>query len=190
MKNSIFFLIAVFLLIESSYVFTEEKETIVEKEVEIDAEQIEIPPVIQDYLEKEFSKLPPVERHFRLAQQYHSMGKLEDAIKELELAFKEDPDNVPCNCELGVIYIGKEDYDKAIAQLNKTLGYDQTYPKTHYALANAYARKPNPDVKLARKHLDEAVKLGYHPVPWFLQYMERLEGKVKIEGTTKGVEEK
>lgn len=73
--------------------------------------------------------------------------------------------------------MGKSDYEKAIEQLNKTLELDPNYPKTHYALANAYARKLNPDVKLARKHLDESIRLGYHAVPWFLDYIKKLEGQ-------------
>lgn len=139
--------------------------------------EFELPPAIQELLQKEMEKLPPVERHFRMAQDYHTRGRLDEAIKELELALKEDPKHVPSNCELGVIYMGQNDYDKAIEQLKKTLELDPNYPKTHYALANAYARKPQPDVKLARKHLDEAIRLGYHAVPWFLDYMKRLEGQ-------------
>ena len=147
----------------------------------VTAEEVtELPPAIREILEKEMEGLPPVERHFRKAQRYHAEGKLEDAVKELELALKEDPVHVPSNCELGVIYMGQNDYDKAIVQLQKTLELDPEYPKTHYALANAYARKPEPDIELARKHLDEAVRLGYHAVPWFLDYMKKLEVKSKL----------
>lgn len=150
--------------------------------------ELELPPAIQELLRKEMEKLPPVERHFRMAQDYHARGKLDEAIKELTLALKEDPRHVPSNCELGVIYMGKGDYDKAIGQLKKTLELDPEYPKTHYALANAYARKPDPDVKLARKHLDEAIRLGYHAVPWFLDYMKRLEKQEGTVSETPGVE--
>lgn len=155
---------------------TAQEAKVTEKTVS-ETPELELPPAIQELLNKEMEKLPPVERHFRMAQDYHARGKLDDAIKEIELALKEDPKHVPSNCELGVIYMGKNDYEKAIEQLNKTLGLDQNYPKTHYALANAYARKLNPDVKLARKHLDESIRLGYHAVPWFLDYMKKLEGQ-------------
>ena len=135
----------------------------------------ELPPAIQEFLKKEREKLPPVERHFRMAQDYHARGKLDEAVKELNESLKIDPDYVPGNCELGVIYMGQGDYDKAIEQLQKTLKLDPGYPKTHYALANAYARKPNPDIKLARQQLDEAVRLGYHSVPWFVDYLKKME---------------
>lgn len=166
---------------------TAQEEKVSEKET-TGAAEIELPPAIQELLQKEMEKLPPVERHFRMAQDYHARGKLDEAIKELELALKEDPKHVASNCELGVIYMGQGDYDKAIEQLNKTLELDPSYPKTHYALANAYARKPTPDVKLARKHLDEAVRLGYHAVPWFLDYMKRLEGQEGASIETSGVQ--
>lgn len=143
-------------------------------------EEVELPLAIQEYLNKEMEKLPPVEQHFRKAQQLHATGKLDEAIKELNLALKEDPKDVPSNCELGIVYMGQEKYDEAIKQLEKTLKLDPQYPKTYYALANAYARKPSPDVKAAGNYLDEAVKLGYHPVPWFLDYMKKLEGETGI----------
>jgi tetratricopeptide (TPR) repeat protein len=171
-------LFVVLVFCAGSIFSAEEKTTKDVKEMSTsETPELELPPAIQELLQKEMEKLPPVEKHFRMAQDLHARGKLGEAIKELELALKEDPKHVPSNCELGVIYMGKNDYDKAIEQLNKTLELDPNYPKTHYALANAYARKPSPDVKLARKHLDEAIRLGYHAVPWFLDYMNKLEAK-------------
>lgn len=149
----------------------------------------ELPQALQEMMQKEMEKLPPVERHFRTAQDYHARGNLDEAIKELDLALKEDPKHVPSNCELGIVYMGQNNYDKAIEQLNKTLELDPNYPKTHYALANAYARKPNPDIKLARKHLDESIKLGYHAVPWFLDYMNKIEAQSAAEVKPAAVQE-
>lgn len=156
------------------------EEKVADTETVSEEEGTELPPAIREILEKEMEELPPVERHFRKAQRYHAEGKLEDAVSELNLALKEDPVHVPSNCELGVIYMGQDDYDKAIVQLQKTLKLDPEYPKTHYALANAYARKKEPDIELAKKHLDEAVRLGYHAVPWFLDYMKKLEVSSKL----------
>lgn len=153
------------------------EEEVVAEKATTEVKEPELPPAIQEMLDRELEKLPPAERHFRKAQQLHARGKLDEAIEELELSLKEDPDYVPSNCELGVIYMGQSDYNKAIEQLKKTLELDPEYPKTHYALANAYARKPQPDVTLARKQLDEAIRLGYHPVPWFLEYIKKLEAK-------------
>lgn len=186
MKQYICILTFIILLCPFS-VIAQERQADAEA-VTSEAQEPELPPAIQEFLQKEMEKLPSVERHFRMAQHYHAMGKLDEAIKELELSLKEDPDYVPSNCELGVIYMGQGDYDKAIAQLEKTLEMDPEYPKTHYALANAYARKPDPEVELARKHLDEAVQLGYHPVPWFLDYMKKLEaekGKIPLDASVK-----
>lgn len=185
MNKLVVVLIALFLSFSFMGVAQEEK---VSEEAATETAEIELPPAIQELLQKEMEKLPPVERHFRMAQDYHARGKLDEAIKELELALKEDPKHVASNCELGVIYMGQGDYDKAIEQLKKTLELDPNYPKTHYALANAYARKPTPDIKLARKHLDEAVRLGYHAVPWFLDYMKRLEGQEGTVTETPGVQ--
>lgn len=137
--------------------------------------QPELPPAIQQLLQKEMEKLPPVERHFRMAQDFNARGKYDEAMKELELALREDSRHVPSCCELGIVYMGKGEYDKAIVQLNRALEMDSQYPKTHYALANAYARRANPDIILARQHLDQAVKLGYHAVPWFVEYLSKLE---------------
>jgi tetratricopeptide (TPR) repeat protein len=164
------------LVFASGFVFSADEKKVVEA-AKSETPELELPPAIQELLQKEMDKLPPVEKHFRMAQDLHARGKMDEAIKELELALKEDPKHVPSNCELGIVYMGQNDFDKAIIQLNKTLELDPNYPKTHYALANAYARKPNPDVKLARKHLDESIRLGYHAVPWFLDYMNKLEAK-------------
>ncbi len=169
-------ILCVMLVFSAGFVFCADEKKIVET-ASTETADLELPPAIQELLQKEMDKLPPVEKHFRMAQDLHARGKLDEAIKELELALKEDPKHVPSNCELGIVYMGKNDFDKAITQLNKTLELDPNYPKTHYALANAYARKPNPDVKLARKHLDESIRLGYHAVPWFLDYMNKLEAK-------------
>lgn len=175
MNYRVFVVLSIFLcLVSGFYAFAQETAT--SETPAVQAPQL--PSAIQDMLNKEMEKLPPVERHFRMAQDLHARGKLDEAIAELQLALKEDPKHVPSNCELGIVYMGKSDYDKAIEQLKKTLELDPTYPKTHYALANAYARKPNPDVVLARKHLDESMKLGYHAVPWFLDYMNKLEQQI------------
>lgn len=177
MQGGVYIMRIVFVLlilfVGFPFAYAEEVATSVSESASVP--EMELPPAIQELMQKEMEKLPPVERHFRMAQDYSARGKMEEALQEIDLALKEDPKNVPCNCELGIIYMGQGNYDKAIEQLNQTLNLDPQYPKTHYALANAYARKANPDVQLARKHLDEAVKLGYHPVPWFLDYMKKLE---------------
>ena len=139
-----------------------------------------MPPALQEFLDRELESLPPVEQHYRRAQNYEARGKFTESIAELNLALKEDPKHVPSNCELGIIYMGQEKYDLAIEQLQKTLKLDPKYPKTYYALANAYARKADPDVVMARQYLDKAVELGYHPVPWFQDYLKRLEAEKGI----------
>lgn len=173
-----------FTTVFTAPVFGEEGATT--EETVAETGEAELPPAIQEFLKKEREKLPPVERHFRMAQDYHARGKLDEAIKELDESLKIDPDYVPSNCELGVIYMGQGDYDKAIKQLQKTLKLDPEYPKTHYALANAYARKADPDIKLAREQLDEAVRLGYHPVPWFVDYLKRMETQAKGASSQQG----
>jgi len=140
----------------------------------------ELPPALQEFLDRELESFPPVEQHYRKAQNYEARGKFAEAITELNLALKEDPKHVPSNCELGIVYMGQEKYDLAIEQLQKTLKLDPKYPKTYYALANAYARKADPDVVVARQNLDKAVELGYHPVPWFQDYLKRLEAEKGI----------
>lgn len=188
MKKWIF--IWIYLILVCSFSVIAEEKEVAGEEITSESQEVELPPAIQELLEKEMEKLPPVERHFRMAQHYHASGKFQEAIQELELALDEDPQHVPSNCELGIIYMGQDDYDKAIVQLKETLELDPEYPKTHYALANAYARKPEPEVELAREHLDEAIRLGYHAVPWFLDYMKRLEAKEKglpVPGEEEGV---
>ncbi len=184
MIRKTFFAVVIIVVCLISLLVLAEEDVVVEEKVTAEEMDMELPPAIQEMLDRELEKLPPVERHFRKAQDYHARGKLTEAIAELNLALKEDPKHVPSNCELGVIYMGQEDYSKAIEQLQKTLKLDPSYPKTHYALANAYARKPDPDLVQARKELNEAIKLGYHPVPWFVEYLERQEkekGIVPVE---------
>lgn len=177
-KHLYVFLLIIPILLAFTPIFNvmSAESELVETEEITEVEQVELPPAVQEFLRQEMEKLPPLERHYRMAQEYHARKKYDEAEKELEEALKIDPKHVPSQCELGVIYMGKGDYDKAIKQLNKTLKLDPDYPKTHYALANAYAlKKPEPDINLARKHLDTSIKLGYHAVPWFVEYVKKIE---------------
>ena len=70
-----------------------------------------------------------------------SLGKQEQALKEIRRAQELDPLSLPINCSVVyVLYFGRQ-YDEAIAVGKKTLEMDQTFALAHQRLGMAYVGK-------------------------------------------------
>jgi len=116
---------------------------------------------------------------FDKGTEYYKQGKYDDAIVEFKNAISVEPNYAKAYCEMGMAYMEKEDFEGSIPNLLKCIEIQYKYPKAHYAIAVAYARQKNPDLINARKHVDIAAQQGYMVVPWFLDYLKRLEDAAK-----------
>ncbi|MDP8219189.1 MAG: hypothetical protein P9M03_10755 [Candidatus Theseobacter exili] len=119
--------------------------------------------------------LSEADKHFEKGFELNNRGQYKESIAEFEKALQLEPDHLRANVYFGVAIMGDERFEDAIPQLEKALAIDKTYPLTNYALAVCYARKPEPNVSGAREYLDKAKQYGYRVVPWFEQYVEKLE---------------
>jgi tetratricopeptide (TPR) repeat protein len=65
----------------------------------------------------------PVEIHYREGMRLYKAGQVDDAIEEMKKAVKIKPDAPAILYNLGVMYIGKGDYPKAMQSLKDSLYY-------------------------------------------------------------------
>ncbi|MBN1473941.1 MAG: tetratricopeptide repeat protein [Syntrophaceae bacterium] len=82
------------------------------------------------------------------ALQNHREGKIAQAKRLYEKAVSIDYQNVQALNNLGVIYMGQKDYNKAVKYLSRALSVDTRYVDAHYNLACVYARKKDKDRSL------------------------------------------
>jgi tetratricopeptide (TPR) repeat protein len=109
----------------------------------------------------------------------YNQGKYDEAIVLFEEVLKTDPNHLRARVYYGVCFMGKNEFDRAIEELQQALKHDQNYPLTNYALAVSYARKAKPEAGKAEEYLAVAKKNGYQVPVWFEQYVSRLKsGKV------------
>lgn len=112
---------------------------------------------------------------FDKGMEFYRQSKYDEAIGAFSEATKVEPKYAQAYCEMGIAQMEKNDFEGAIPNLLKSIELQPTYPKAHYAVAVSYARQKAPDTVNARKHVDIASQQGYMVVPWFLDYLKRLE---------------
>jgi len=109
----------------------------------------------------------------------YNQQKYDEAIPFFQKALAKDSSHIRAQVYYGVSYMGKEDFENAIIELEKALELNEKYPLTNYALSVSYARKSPPDVAKAEKYLALGKQYGYQVPVWFEQYVERMKsGKV------------
>jgi tetratricopeptide (TPR) repeat protein len=113
--------------------------------------------------------------NFEKGFQLYNQSKYDEAIPLFEQVLKEDPNHLRAQVYYGVCFMGKNEFDRAIEELQKALKLDQNYPLTNYALAVSYARKAQPEPAKAEEYLAAAKKNGYQVPVWFEQYVSRLK---------------
>ena len=72
-KHLYVFLLIIPILLAFTPIFNvmSAESELVETEEITEVEQVELPPAVQEFLRQEMEKLPPLERHYRMAQEYH-----------------------------------------------------------------------------------------------------------------------
>jgi len=82
------------------------------------------------------------------ALQNHREGKLDQAKRLYGKAVSIDYQNVQALNNLGVIYMGQKDYNRAVKYFSDALSVDTRYVDAHYNLACVYAQKKDKDRSL------------------------------------------
>ncbi len=90
-----------------------------------------------------------------------SLGRFDEAIKQVERAVELDPLSLIINADLGSTLILARRYDEAIAQLRRTLALDANFSYTHWNLGMALYLKG--DKQAAIVEYEKAAALGDDP---------------------------
>jgi TolB-like protein/tetratricopeptide (TPR) repeat protein len=69
------------------------------------------------------------------------LGRLDEALAEIQRARELDPLSLPHNTVLGRIHYYRGEYDQSIEQLSATIDLDQGFPVAHLFLGDAYREK-------------------------------------------------
>lgn len=115
------------------------------------------------------------------AYRLYNEKKYDEAMPIFQSILDGNPNHVRAQALLGVCWMGKEDFVRAMESLQKALAIDSKMPLANYALAVCYARLPNPDLDNAQKFLELAKSYGYHVPPGFEQYLERLKAQKGVK---------
>ena len=114
----------------------------------------------------------------QLIDLYLKSGKNDEALKYIEMAKKDDPDNYSLYYASGIMFLNQEKFDEAIVELTKTVELKNDFYDSQYALAVSYINKAASmytkandimDVKLYNIEVEKANAVYAKALP----YMER-----------------
>ena len=97
--------------------------------------------------------------HNNLGKIYLDRGKIEEARSEFRTALRVNPNYADAHINIGSVYFKNGGLEAAISAWKKALEIEPRGAVAHNNLAIAYYKKNRID--LARKHLDQALRLGY-----------------------------
>jgi eukaryotic-like serine/threonine-protein kinase len=86
--------------------------------------------------------------HHRYSRYLSSLGRVEEALSEIERARLLDPNALVINANVGLIYYFGRQYDQAIEKLQKVLHDHPDFSTAHWGLGLAYEQKGNYDQAL------------------------------------------
>lgn len=113
--------------------------------------------------EREFRQSIALNENYAPAHQFYSdllkaMGRLDEALAEIERALELDPLSLSINTALGhVLYLSRQ-YDRAIVQYRKALGLDPNFAQAHLWFGRPYLEKAMYDEAIAE--VQTAVRLS------------------------------
>ena len=110
-----------------------------------------------------------VTAHQWYGQYYEVVGKLDEALREIQRAYDQEPGSIPVNLALAEVYYFKRDFDKAIEHAKNTVQEEPTSALGHFNLGRAFEMKGMheealAEFKLARENapnIATLVPLGY-----------------------------
>ncbi len=95
--------------------------------------------------EKEFKRAIDLKPGYATAHEWYALFlaiqvRLDEALKEMQTAYQLDPLSSSVNTGLARIYDFRNENDKSIAQINKTLGLDPNYAEAHFTVGMTYTK--------------------------------------------------
>ena len=115
------------------------------------------------------------------AREYYLAGKddyiqrnFNSAVANFKKSIEVEP-TAEAFCELAITHMENNKFAAAIEHLKTSIGLNERYPKSAYAMAVCYLRIKPANIKLARLYYKKAVELGYNVPEWFERHLERLE---------------
>ncbi len=94
---------------------------------------------------------------------YYELGKKEETLAALSRAVMLDPENARAHQYLGVATAARGWLFAAESELRRAIELDPELADAHFNLALIYLQRTPPAVELARRHYQQAVKLGAAP---------------------------
>lgn len=98
--------------------------------------------------------------------------RLGEAVNELELALKANPDYADALAELGQYYLLKKDYSQAERQIEHALQVDADHSSANFYLLMLYTRTGDPRREAQSKRYDELQKFREEKMQDFLRTVE------------------
>jgi DNA-binding winged helix-turn-helix (wHTH) protein len=117
--------------------------------------------------EKEFRRAIELDANYATAHHWYAyyfaaMGRMDEAIAEIERAHESDPLSLIINTDEGQLLYFARDYNGAIERFRKTLDMDSHFVMAHCHLAEAYEQKG-----MAQEMLAESRTCGDATAYWF-----------------------
>ncbi len=136
--------------------------------------------------ERCFQEAIAANRDYTLA--YLSLGKLYEHLERwpesmgaYQEALRCDPSNPALHLNVGVL-LARMGNVRALEAFERAIRLYPEYGEAHYHLAVALSVMEPPPMARVRRHLDEAVRLGWVPDPAFVQRVEELEHQKSVAG--------
>jgi serine/threonine-protein kinase len=106
------------------------------------------------------------------------IGRIQEAVEELERAYKEDPLDAVCRSTLAIGLLALRRYEDANREIRKNLELDESLPLAHYYLGVSYASQGRYEEALA------CAERSHSLAPWYKPSIGLLAGLLARTGQT------
>jgi tetratricopeptide (TPR) repeat protein len=100
------------------------------------------------------------------------MGRLDEALSQLQYALRAKPDYTDALAELGQYYFVRRNYDEAEKQLQQALKLNPNHMAANFYLLSLYTRTHDPRSETQSRRYDELQKLMDTKSQEFLRMVE------------------
>jgi tetratricopeptide (TPR) repeat protein len=116
-----------------------------------------------DGAESEFKKAIALKPGYATAHEWYALflaihARLDEALKEMQVAYRLDPVSSNVNTGLARIYHFRSETDKALAQVHKTLKMDSSYAEAYFTAGMIYHKRK--EYEKAIPYLQKAITLA------------------------------
>lgn len=124
------------------------------------------------------------------AQAMMNLGRFELALKELQLALAQDPNNVDALLSITICYLELGEFEEALVYSKKILGLDPNEALGHYYQAYALLNLEKKDQ--AETHIKEAIRLDPESAEFYgllsLIYLQKKQWEKALEYAEQGLQ--